>query len=228
MNLFLLAACGNFLSYSSCGLFLLQSWAKWGVCVLWHEQTVVFCNGFLLRYQQTKISPFFPLHAQPKGKALFSMQDLAKSLVWTSKPPCVRGSHLSRRLLFIVTDSDLLCCHEMSLLLSVLGFVNSSDVYPHLFEVFLVKPPVRAKFCLLWLHSPRRLGSVLVAEVVLWVEQGLQKAWFAFWVCPDKTFFLLLSQAPVGVGKTWNEISALLKQVRVHTNEQYPRTLKQI
>lgn len=35
----------------------------------------------------------------------------------------------------------------MSLVLSVLGLVNSTDVYPHLFEVFLVKPSVRAKFC---------------------------------------------------------------------------------
>lgn len=48
---------------------------------------------------------------------------------------------------FIVTDSDLPYCHEMSLVLSVLGYVNSTDVYPHLFEVFLVKPSVRARFC---------------------------------------------------------------------------------
>lgn len=70
-----------------------------------------------------------------------------QSLVWTSKLPCVSGSHLGHRLPFVVINSDLLCCHEMSLLLSVLGFFNSTDVYPHLFEVFLVKPSVRAKFC---------------------------------------------------------------------------------
>lgn len=191
------------------------------------NRLLYFVTGFFWGTNRPRYPLFSLSMLSQRGRLCFPCRTW-QSLVWTSKPPCVRGSHLSRRLLFIVTDSDLLCCHEMSLLLSVLGFVNSSDVYPHLFEVFLVKPSVRAKFCLLWLHSPRRLGSVLVAEVVLWVEQGLQKAWFAFWVCPDKTFFLLLSQAPVGVGKTWNEISALLKQVRVHTNEQYPRTLKQI
>lgn len=155
-----------------------------------------------------------------------------QSLVWTSKLPCVRGSHLGHRLPFIVINSDLLCCHEMSLLFSVLGFVNSTDVYPHLFEVFLVKASVRAKFC-----------SPLAAQSK---EAGLQswshRLWFR-WnrVCKRHGLrfeFALIRLFPppkpssntwsMAGGNTWNEISALLKQVRVHTNEQYPRTLKQI
>lgn len=105
--------------------------------------------------------PLFPFSIPNQRGRFCFLRGTWQSWIRKSKFPCVRGSHLGHRLLPIVTDSGLLCCCEMSLLFSVCGFVNSTDVYPHVFGVFRLNHRSEQSSALLWLHSPRRLGCSL-------------------------------------------------------------------